>query len=124
MICGNCDKTDGMIYTSNPPKVKCTVSGNFHFLNDECDNCINEKKDDGMKLNLELILEAAITVYQHDFEEWVRLRQKKYSSYFISPEGEICVVGDPNKLNDKIKEIEGKLYADHTKVIKLKKRIK
>lgn len=37
MYCGNCDKTDGNCYTSFPPKVKCTVTGNFHFYDDECD---------------------------------------------------------------------------------------
>jgi len=35
--CGGCDKTDGVCYTSNPPKVKCTVTGNFHFYGDTCD---------------------------------------------------------------------------------------
>lgn len=37
MKCGNCDKTDGLCCTSNPPKVKCTVTGNFHEYGDECD---------------------------------------------------------------------------------------
>lgn len=37
MKCGNCPKTDGTVYTSNPPKVRCTVTGNFHFYGDECD---------------------------------------------------------------------------------------
>lgn len=36
MKCGNCDKTDGLCYTSIPPQVKCTVSGKFHFYDDEC----------------------------------------------------------------------------------------
>lgn len=37
MRCGNCDKTDGLCYTSNPPKVKCTITGEFHEYGDECD---------------------------------------------------------------------------------------
>lgn len=37
MKCGNCDKTDGLCYTSNPPKVKCTITGKFHEYDDECD---------------------------------------------------------------------------------------
>lgn len=37
MHCGNCTKTDGLCYTSNPPKVKCTVTGKFHGYGDECD---------------------------------------------------------------------------------------
>lgn len=35
--CGSCDKTDGMCYTSNPPQVKCTITGRFHFYDDICD---------------------------------------------------------------------------------------
>ena len=37
MKCGNCDKTDGLCYTSNPPQVKCTITGKFHYYGDECD---------------------------------------------------------------------------------------
>lgn len=37
MKCGNCPKTDGLCYTSLPPKVKCTVTGKFHEHGDECD---------------------------------------------------------------------------------------
>ena len=35
--CGNCDKTDGCVYTSLPPKTRCTVTGKFHFNDDVCD---------------------------------------------------------------------------------------
>lgn len=35
-LCGQCNKTDGMCYTSNPPKVKCTVIGEFHLYDDKC----------------------------------------------------------------------------------------
>lgn len=35
--CGNCDKTDGVVYTSIPPKVKCTITGKFHCYDDVCD---------------------------------------------------------------------------------------
>lgn len=34
--CGNCDKTDGLCYTSDPPQVKCTITGEFHYYDDEC----------------------------------------------------------------------------------------
>lgn len=37
MKCGECKKTDGLVYTSYPPKVRCCLTGNFHFMNDECD---------------------------------------------------------------------------------------
>lgn len=36
MYCGNCDKTDGLCYASLPPKVKCTVTGEYHLYSDEC----------------------------------------------------------------------------------------
>lgn len=35
--CGSCSHTDGMCYTSNPPQVKCTITGRFHFYDDVCD---------------------------------------------------------------------------------------
>ena len=45
-ICGNCEYTDGCLYTSLlqwmylykfTPKVKCTITNKFHFENDVCD---------------------------------------------------------------------------------------
>ena len=36
--CGGCPYTDGMVYTSLPPKVKCTITGEFHYYEDSC-NC-------------------------------------------------------------------------------------
>lgn len=44
MYCGNCTKTDGLCYTSNPPKVKCTVTGKFHEYGDECDAIVEHPK--------------------------------------------------------------------------------
>lgn len=38
MLCGTCPFTDGMCYTSNPPKRKCTITDEFHLYDDEC-NC-------------------------------------------------------------------------------------
>ena len=38
MICGECKFTDGMCYTSNPPKRKCTITSEYHCYHDEC-NC-------------------------------------------------------------------------------------
>lgn len=37
MICCNCDKTDGLVYTSLPPKVRCEISKRFHEMGDECE---------------------------------------------------------------------------------------
>lgn len=35
--CGQCDLTDGTILTSDPPQVRCPVTGKFHGLDDVCD---------------------------------------------------------------------------------------
>lgn len=37
LTCGNCSLTDGFIYTSYPPKVKCEIDDNYHFLDHRCD---------------------------------------------------------------------------------------
>lgn len=38
MRCGSCQYTDGCCYSSMPPKVKCTITNEFHLYDDEC-NC-------------------------------------------------------------------------------------
>lgn len=38
MTCCNCPYTDGLVYTSLPPKVKCSITGEFHEYAFEC-NC-------------------------------------------------------------------------------------
>ena len=43
MRCGNCDKTDGLCYTSMPPQVRCTVSGEYHGYDDQCNITRGEK---------------------------------------------------------------------------------
>ena len=43
MTCGKCPFTDGLVYTSLPPKVKCIVTGEFHEYEDLCD-CENARK--------------------------------------------------------------------------------
>ena len=35
--CAFCEKTDGLCYTSNPPKRKCTITGQFHEYDHICD---------------------------------------------------------------------------------------
>ena len=35
--CGSCDKTDGVCYTSNPPKCRCKVTDEYHTYDHECD---------------------------------------------------------------------------------------
>ena len=34
--CGNCEYNDGCVYTSLPPRFKCTITGEFHFGNKPC----------------------------------------------------------------------------------------
>ena len=36
MVCGSCKYNDGCTYTSLPPRCKCTITGEFHFGNDDC----------------------------------------------------------------------------------------
>lgn len=65
MTCGFCPFNDGMCYTSNPPKRKCTITGEFHFYDDEC-NCeysrlLKEKEQSGESL-IERFPESAIRV--------------------------------------------------------------
>ena len=34
--CAYCEYNDGCVYTSLPPKYKCTITGEFHFGTDQC----------------------------------------------------------------------------------------
>ena len=36
MKCINCKYNDGMVYTSMPPKYKCTITKEFHLGDDDC----------------------------------------------------------------------------------------
>lgn len=37
MNCAYCKYNDGMVYTSLPPKYKCSITGEFHLALDDCD---------------------------------------------------------------------------------------
>ena len=37
MICANCEHNDGMVYTSNPPMYKCTITGEYYHGFHECE---------------------------------------------------------------------------------------
>lgn len=41
MNCGSCPHTDNLVYTSNPPQVKCGITGKFHYYDNECDCVLN-----------------------------------------------------------------------------------
>ena len=43
MNCGSCELTDKFCYCSMPPKVKCIVTNEFHYYDDEC-NCVEAAK--------------------------------------------------------------------------------
>lgn len=35
--CGTCHDTDGLVYLSDPSKVKCALTGCYHLFDDVCD---------------------------------------------------------------------------------------
>lgn len=37
MNCAYCKHTDGVVYTSLPPKYKCSITGEYHLALDDCD---------------------------------------------------------------------------------------
>ena len=80
------------------------------------------KKD--LKIDLNLVLQGAITAYQNDFEKQKQLQSKRYSCYMINSEGELCVDSYIEKLNKKIKYLEDQLCSDIAKINNLKKSIK
>lgn len=70
--CGTCDKTDGLCYTSNPPQVKCTVTGEFHHYDDEC-NILESTPQEGPKFTAVTTLRDIVA----DLEE----QEKKKDQY-------------------------------------------
>ena len=42
--CANCQHNDGLVYTSFPPKYRCTITNNFHFGYEFCE--LTQNKDD------------------------------------------------------------------------------
>lgn len=42
--CANCKHNDGLVYTSFPPKYRCTITNNFHFGYEFCE--LTQNKDD------------------------------------------------------------------------------
>lgn len=62
MKCGNCDKTDGRCYLSDPPKVKCTITDQFHFYDDEC-NALGTVKTSPTKYAVLCILCGEVVRY-------------------------------------------------------------
>lgn len=67
MTCGSCQFTDGMCYTSYPPKVKCTITNEFHLYGDEC-NCetIRASKVDNLAQLKMMISQPLLTIDYND----------------------------------------------------------
>ena len=63
MNCGSCPYTDGCCYTSLPPKVKCNITGEFHYYNDEC-NCEDIKANKAEELDMvrELLSQPSLSM--------------------------------------------------------------
>lgn len=68
MCCGNCNNTDGMYCYSNPPKVKCIITGEYHYYNDKC-NCTKkienkEDKSNDNKMTIDKLIEICEREYK------------------------------------------------------------
>lgn len=79
MNCGNCNRTDGVVYTSYPPQVKCSLTGNFHHYGDQCE--IEDAKE-----NLVLVTRCGrCEFYDNENNKcaWLKLNfsPKDYCSY-------------------------------------------
>ena len=68
MSCGSCPHTDNFVYTSMPPKVKCNITGKFHYYDDECDCAVDD---------------TAIIVKEPSEEELEKLRNMLSEHSFI-----------------------------------------
>ena len=67
MLCGSCSLTDGMCYTSNPPKVKCTITNEFHLYGDEC-NCesVRASRAEEQEQIQKMILDQPLVAINYD----------------------------------------------------------
>lgn len=68
MNCGSCDFSDKLCYCSMPPQVKCTVTNEFHYYDDEC-NCeeaIASRKEELEYLKIKLSEPAALAAINYD----------------------------------------------------------
>jgi hypothetical protein len=106
MRCGECKYTDGLVYTSNPPKVKCTITGEFHHNTDEC-NCefsrlLYDKRSGMVEKGFDAInsLEALQERIENDFK-YVDIKRVYNALLDVINEG---IISD--KLNEVIKYLE------------------
>lgn len=70
-LCGYCGCTDNCIYTSNPPQVKCNISGEYHFLGHSCNivDSIKQSYLDSRKQSNEHSKEESILVDGTDLDK-------------------------------------------------------
>ena len=43
--CSNCEYNDRMCYTSNPPKWKCTLNGDYHTADYRCEHWVEQQQN-------------------------------------------------------------------------------
>lgn len=65
MKCGECNLNDGLCYTSNPPQVKCTITGEFHTHDHECDALVTVTTMNPQYCTSCLVCDEVIELYDH-----------------------------------------------------------
>ena len=98
MTCGKCPYTDGLVYTSLPPKVKCIVTGEFHVYEDLCD-CENARK---VKENLNRYVAAK--------GEQALYRSQEVSNFATTPGDSIAPI-QATEINSAVTEISATAVA-------------
>lgn len=61
--CGQCDKTTGVLYTSEPPQVRCSITGEWHGLEDPCDARQRRTEDKAVKITGWVIAAGLLTAW-------------------------------------------------------------
>ena len=90
MTCGSCPHTDGCCYTSIPPKVKCNITGRYHYYGDECDckeDMIASKAEDIEKFKELLNKPEAIVAFSYDADKapLVASNSEEAAEFFTKP---------------------------------------
>ena len=68
MTCGSCNLNDKLCYCSMPPQVKCTITHEFHYYDDEC-NCIEaaaRRKEELEYIKIKLNEPGALIALNYD----------------------------------------------------------
>ena len=78
--------------TSNPPKVKCKLTGEYHLYDDECD-CQDSPKQDYEEISVAKI-PAIASVLDVEIEETFMIKGYPKLLFWINSEGKLNCVGD------------------------------